>query len=189
MKITSKKTYQVVLAMLEYKKFTQYQISKDKDITFSLVNKVVNWFVQRGYVARQNGQYVLISPPSIFGIFPIYRKMKPYASFDVSLSRAKILSMIKGRGALCLTTALIYYDDYYRDPVIHAYLDDKKIIDELKSMRKGYSRIELYKEDLNKDDFVKMGSHKVTRKIRTVVDLFCSNRSYAAERLIKKEWA
>lgn len=188
MKVTSRETYRIVRAMLRYRKFTQYQLSKKEGITFSLVNRTVNWFVQRGYVKKQTGHYELVSPGAIFNLFPIYRRMNPYASFDIDLPNEEAAKMIGKKGVLCLTTVLAYYDDYYRDATIHAYLEDEKVLDELKGMRKGYCHIELYKDDLNKNDFVKLKGQNVTNKIRTVVDLFCSNKAYAAERLIKKEW-
>lgn len=188
MKVTSKETYKIVKAMLEMKKFTQYQISKKGDITFSLVNKVVNWFVSRGYVAKRTGYYEVVAPVAIFNLFPLYRQMKPYAVFDVNLSRKQTLKALKSRGVLCLTTALSYHDDYFRDPVIHVYLEDKKILKDLKNLPKGYTHIELYREDLSNKDFIKKKGRFITDKIRTIIDLFCANKAYSAERLIKKEW-
>lgn len=188
MKVTSRETYRIVKAMLDRKRFSQYEISKREGITFSLVNRTVNWFLQRGYVRRQKGCYELVSPGAIFNLFPIYRRMGPYASFDIDLSNEEAARMLGRKGVLCLTSALAYYDDYYRDATVHAYLDDEKVLDELREMRKGYRHIELYKEDLNKEDFTKFKNLRITNKIRTVVDLFCSNKAYAAERLIKREW-
>ncbi len=188
MKVTSKETYKIIRAMLEMKKFTQYEISKKENVTFSLVNKVVNWFVSRGYVARRQGNYEVITPAAIFNLFPLYRTMKPYATFDVNLPRKEALEMIKGKGILCLTSALSYYDSYYRDPAIYAYVKDEKLVDELKRARKGLTRVELFEEDLNADDTIKKNGQLITSKARTVIDLFCANRAYAAEMLIKREW-
>jgi len=188
MKVTSKKTYRIVKAILEMKKFTQYAISKKENLTFSLVNKVVNWLVSRGYVVKRTGHYELVSPAAVFNLFPLYRRMKPYTAFDINLSNKEALTLLKGKGILCLTTALSCYDDYFRDPAIHVYLTDKKIIEELKALPKGYTRIELYKEDLSGKDFAKKNGRIVTDKTRTIIDLFCANKAYTAERLIKKEW-
>ncbi|HLD59989.1 MAG TPA: hypothetical protein VI912_03280 [Candidatus Bilamarchaeaceae archaeon] len=188
MKVTSKKTYRVIKAILTMKKFTQYEISKKEEITFSLVNKVVNWLVSLGYVAKRTGYYELVAPVAILSLFPIYRKIKPYAIFDVNVSVRDILAMLKGKGRLCLTSALAYYDDYFRDPAIHIYLNDQKIIEELKSLPKGYTHIQIYKEDLSNMDFQKKNGQNITDKTRTILDLFCANKGYTAERLIKKEW-
>jgi len=186
-KITSKETYKVVRAVLRDRKFKQYQISKKEKVTFSLVNRIVNWMKSRGYVAKRNGYYELISPGAVFGLFPIYRQMKPVEVFDVSLKDKEVLDLMRGKAALCLSSALSNYDDYFRDTAVHAYVLDEKIIDELKDQPKGFTHIELYREDLNADDFEKIRGQKVTNKIRTVIDLFCANKAYAAERLMKKE--
>ena len=188
MKVTSRETYKVVRAVLEMRKFTQYGISKRTGVTFSLVNRVVNWLLSRGYVARRRGNYELVAPGAVFGIFPLFRKMKPFASFDVNLSGREALRMLRKRGSLCLTSALAYYDDYFRDPAIHAYVEDAKLAEELRRLPKGYTHIEIYEEDLNKEDFVVQKGQKMTGKVRTIIDLFCSNKAYAAERLIKREW-
>ena len=189
MKPTSRETYKAIRAMLEMKKFTQYRISKKNGITFSLVNRVVNWLVLQGYAVKRTGYYELVSPSAIFSLFPLSRRLKPYAIFDVALPAKEVLKLVKGNGTLCLASALSYYDDYYRDSAIHLYLKDGRILEEFKSLQKGYTHIELYNEDLNRDDFTVVNGQTITTKVRTVIDLFCANKAYAAERLIKKEWA
>lgn len=188
MKVTSRETYKVIRAILQLKKFKQYQLSKKENVTFSLVNRVVNWLVSQRYVAKRTGNYELVSPSAILGLFPLYRKMKPYQTFDVALPAKQVLEILKDGGVLCLTSALSYYDDYYRDPAVHVYLKDEKILNELKGLQRGYTHIEVYQEDLNSDDFTTVRGQRVTTKIRTIIDLFCANKAYAAERLIKKEW-
>ena len=153
MKVTSRETYKIISAILELKKFKQYQISKNENVTFSLVNRVVNWLVAQKYVAKRTGHYELVSPSAILGLFPLYRKMKPYEALDVAIPAKEVLNILKGRGILCLTSALSYYDEYYRDPAIHVYLKDEKILNELKSLQRGYTHIEIYREDLNNEDF------------------------------------
>ncbi len=187
MKITSKKTYRIIRAILEKKKFTQYGISRDEKATFSLVNRVANWLLGIGYVAKRKGYYELCAPGAVFGLFAVYRKMKPTAVFEVGAKPEEIMRILKGRAALCLTSALSYYDDYYRDPVIYAYAMDEKLLGELGEMPKGYTRVEIYREDLNGEDIIKKGQWR-TGKARTVIDLFCANKAYAAERLVKREW-
>jgi hypothetical protein len=188
MKMTSKETYKIIRSILQLKKFKQYEISKKENVTFSLVNSVVNWLVYQYYVTKRTGYYEVTAPSSIFSLFPLHRKMKPYATFDVNIPREEMIELIKGKGMLCLTSALSYYDSYYRDPAIYIYLKDESLIHDLKDLPKGYTHIEIYEEDLNGDDFVTMKGHRITTKLRTIIDLFCANKTYAAERLIKKEW-
>lgn len=188
MKPTSKETYKVISAMLEMKKFTQYRISKERGVTFSLVNRVVNWFVAGGTVAKRTGYYELVSAAGIFSIFPIYRKLKPFATFNLELSREQVLELAGKDAVLCLTSALSYYDDYYRDPSIYLYTADERFLKEIINLRKGYTHVEIYLDDLHGNGITKKNGHAVTDKVRTVVDLFCNNKAYVAERLVKREW-
>jgi hypothetical protein len=114
--------------------------------------------------------------------------MKPYASFDVSLKAEDVLAMVKGKGTLCLTSALSHYDSYYRDPAIYVYSKDEKLLEELKNAPKGLTHVVLYEDDLNGNDTVKMNGQLITSKTRTAIDLFCANKAYASEKLIRKEW-
>ncbi|MCL6088741.1 MAG: hypothetical protein M1530_01085 [Candidatus Marsarchaeota archaeon] len=200
MKLTNKKTYLAVRAILLKKKFKQYQISKEEKISLHLVNKLVNWMISLGYVARRKGNlsekdtgkrrgyYELISPGAIFGLFPISRQIKPSETFNVEYSPDEVMKLLKGKSALCLTSALSYYDDYYRDPAIFAYIRDENLVDLLKDLPNGKTRVELFREDLNDGDFVEKKGAVITDKIRTIIDLYCANKAYAAERLIKKEF-
>jgi len=148
---------------------------------------VVNWLARAGYVAKRKGYYELTAPAAIFGLFGIYRKMAPIATFEVAPPRKRIMELMKKRAALCLASALSSYDGYYRDPAIYAYALDKNLAKEFAEMPKGYTRVELYEEDLNSRDMIKKGQWK-TSKVRTVIYLFCANKAYAAERLMKREW-
>ena len=188
MKVTSRETYRVVRAMLELKEFTQYAISKQEKVTFSLVNKVVNWFVSRGFAAKRKGKYALVSPAAVFGLFPLYRRMAPSMTFDVNLSRNRVLDLLRGKSALCLSSALSNYDGYYRDPAIYAYVTDKRVVEELKGFSRGFTHVELFEVDLSGSDFVLVNGRKISSATRTVIDLFCANKAYAAQRLVKREW-
>ena len=189
MQVTSKETYKVVRSILRDKEFKQYQISKKEKVTFSLVNRIVNWMVSRGYAAKRDGHYSLVSPAAILNLFPIYRQMKPFEILVVSLPAKEALRIMKSRSALCLASALSFHDDYYRDSAIYAYIMDEKLIDELKGLPKGFTHIELFREDLNPDDFERKKGAIITNKARTMIDLFCANKAYVAERLIKREYA
>ena len=188
MQVTSKEIYKVVRAILTEKKFKQIQISEKEKVTFSLVNRTVNWMVSLGYVGKRKGYYELISPGAVFNVFPLYRQLKPTATFNVEVPPEEAMKMLRGRAALCLTSALGFYSDYYRDPAIYAYALDKKVLKDLHDLPEGGTRIEIYEEDLNPDDFIKEKGQMVTNKTRTIIDLYCANKAYAAEWLVKREF-
>lgn len=189
MKVTSKRAYLVVKAVLEKGKFTQYAIGKETNVAFSGVNRVVNWLVSLGYVAKRKGYYELVAPAPVFSLFPLNRRLKPFASFEIGPDRKQALELIKGKTALCLTTALSFYDDYFRDPSLHAYLNDENLLGELKRLPRGFTRVALYREDLSADDFIEKNGFRVSDQTRTVIDLFCGNKAYAAERLLRRKWS
>ena len=188
MKITSKETYKVARAILQEKKFKQYQISKKEKVTFSLVNRIVNWLVSLGYVGKRKGYYELISPGAVFSLFPLNRQLKSCDTFSVANPPKEVMQMLKGKTAFCLTSALGYYSDYYRDPAFYAYITDESVVDLLRDLPHGRTRIELFREDLNDGDFVKEKGVMITNKTRTIIDLYCANKSYTAERLVQKEY-
>lgn len=201
MKLTNKKTYLVVRAILQKKKFKQYQIGKEEKVSLHLVNNLVKWLISLGYVARRNGNltkqedtgkrrgyYELVSAGAIFNLFLLNRQLKPIASFNVEPSAVEVMKMLEDKAALCLTSALSHYSDYYRDPAIYAYALDKTLLNDLKDLPEGKTRIEIFEEDLNGEDFVTKKDVRLTNKIRTIIDLYCANKAYAAEWLVRREF-
>jgi hypothetical protein len=91
----------------------------------------------------------------------------------------------------CLTTAWAYYDDYLRDPAVHAYLpSDRKqqdeIINELAAQPPGMLAVFLYPQDLAVTP-VKFKGLPLTSEIRTLLDLYTSNYAYGVQPWIKKK--
>lgn len=192
MRITSKATYKIVRYLLEKKVFRQLEISEAVGVALSRVSNVVNWLVGLGYVAKGPEGYRLVSPAGILNIFPLYRRMGKLrvASFDVEVDMKQLHKVLREeKAALCLTSALQHYSSYFRDPGVFAYCESKALLDELSELRRGYVHVELYRDDLNEpEDFVEHKGVRITSALRTAIDLFCSNRAYAAERLVAKKW-
>ena len=191
MKLINKMTYKIVKEILARKEFKQLEISKRTKVSFGRVNKVVNWLVKRGYVAKGKGIYILRGPVAMMNIFPLDRQMKELMIGELSLDidRKQLMETIKRyRCSLCLTSALQQYDSYYRDPAIRVY-GDEKLLDELKDFEKGNTKIEIYKDDIkNEEDFKYAKGIKATDEIRTVIDLYCSSFAYASDRIVRKLW-
>ena len=191
MKLTSPKTYRVVRFALEKGVFKQTEARDACGVAFGLANRVTNWLVARGYVAKEPGGYRVIAPAALAQAFSYFRRMEELktAFFDVGTSPAALKKLFKEHDAvLCLTSALQHYDDYFRDPAIHVYATPA-LVTALKQLPPGRTRIEVYADDLQEPkDFVKEKGVVVTGRIRTLIDLACSQRAYAADRLVKKTW-
>jgi len=186
-RLDAKKTYEIIYFILENPKFTQLEVAKKTGVSLGRVNKVVNWLVEREIVSRNKG-FKLVSPGSLLNLFSNFRKLEKQ-SFEVNSKRKDFLDFVKKKGLiLCGTSALQFYDSYFRDPSINFYGDDK-IADELRKMEKGLLQVNIYSIDLPlKGNTTKKGGFQITSGIRTVIDLFCDKKAYTAEKLMKRLW-
>ncbi len=188
---TNKIAYKVVRFVLENKEFTQRGISEKTGASLGRVNAIVNWLLKQHYIAREGRQYRLVAPAALLSLFGLHRRMDDLriASFSVKAEARDVLRLAKEKGAvLCLTSALQEYDSYFRDPSISVYADEK-FAKEFAGLPGGYTRITVYRDDIGcPEDFTAKKGVKLTKGVRTAIDLFCSNWSYAAEKLVEREW-
>ncbi|GEM_PF-747016 len=210
LRLISPRAYKVIKFVLEHREFKQWSVHEQTGVSFGWVNFITNWLVSHGYAARREGQYKLLAPTALAQQFSFFRRMEQlrFASFEVETNEAELSELLsKTNAVLCLTSALQRYDDYFRDPSVHAYAGEKTA-QALRALPLGNTRVDLYADDLKQeDDFEKpeilqvrpaYGSNTITRlakesvgmtkKTRTIIDVLCSQRAYAADELIKKTW-
>jgi len=110
-------------------------------------------------------------------------------SLDVEMDREKVAKWLsKKKVVYCLTSALQEYDSYFRDPSINVY-GDERVVRELEKLPKGLTRVNVYEADMSLEpDTVEKEGVRITSKVRTVIDLFCDNKAYITERLVKRLW-
>ena len=190
-RLTAQKTYRILYYVLSHKEFTQTEIHEATGVSIGRVNKVVSWLLDKGYVEKTKGRYRLTSGVSLISLLANFRAMKKTITLDIDAPREETMRFLIEKGAVfCLTSALQYYDMYFRDPSIHVYSYDKKVVEELEKFRKGNLRINIYEPDLClEENITTKDSVKLTSEVRTIIDLFCDNKSYAADRLIKRVFA
>jgi len=192
-KITSRKAYAAVRCILEKGKFSQLGLSRESGVSIGMVNKLAKWLIERGYVAKAPSGYELVMPAALLAVFPLYRKMEKLstATYRLDIPEQELSAILKKhRAVLCLTSASQYYDSYIRDPSVHAYSGSRELKAELGSYPSGLTSITLYSPDipLEKDTEMKKG-FLLTTPLRTIIDLLCSNKAYAAESMIRKRWS
>lgn len=191
MKLTSPKTYKVVRYALESGTFKQLEAQKATGVSFGLVNRVTQWMVSRKFAAVGTRGYDIIAPAALAQTFSVFRRMEDLriGAYMVETNQNRLQTILKENGAvLCLTSALAHYDDYFRDPSIQVY-GSEQLGKALFEMPSGRMRVDVYEDDLKDDqDVISDKGIKRTGKIRTLIDLLCSDRAYAADRLIKKTW-
>lgn len=190
MKLTSPRTYRVVRYLLDHSTFKQVEVEKGTGVSFALVNRVVNGLIDRKYVAKQPGGYRVIAPAALAQQFSFFRRMEKLqrASIDIDASPAQIKEMqIQTNSRLCLASALRNYDDYFHDPAIQLYATKEAIVEFMK-FPSGRTRIEFYEDDLMQEDDFNGKEVKYTTETRTIIDLMCSQRAYAVDKLIQRKW-
>jgi hydroxymethylpyrimidine pyrophosphatase-like HAD family hydrolase len=190
MKATSPKTYEILRTILERKKFGQRGLHRVTGISLGQINKVTNWLLEKKYIIKNNG-YELWDPIGILSSISLSRKLKPAISASVSLEKDRVMEVLKEEGIiLARITALEKFSEFYRENVIDIYAQDcNKVKDTLSKIPGLKTPVQIYKEDLDvRDDIKKINGFDVTTEYRTVIDLYCSERAYAAKELVEKLW-
>ncbi len=184
--------YKALYYMLENPKFDQRKLSSDLGWHFGQkVNGFVRWLEDLKFVTKTNETYEVPSRIELAKFFSRHRDMKQKIvdEFSIAADRESTMKLINEVGGiLCLTTALeAYGEEYFRDPTIHAYVENNALLEEMKNQVEGNTKVIIYQYDLPDEIKIKNG-YNVTSPSRTIIDLFCNNMSYASERFIPKVW-
>jgi len=162
----------------------------------SKISSFIGWLEELGYVTRIDDvvtkakAYTVKSPLSLIDFFSRYRKMDDLKldSFELGIDRYEVMKYLKSKGVIfCLTTALSYYDEYFRDPLIDAYLPDLSVLEDVSKKMGGNVKVNFYSYDVTDKPQIR-DSFKISSEIRTVIDLYCDNKAYAANTLAKRIW-
>ncbi len=193
LRVASGKTYCIIKALLLEKKFKQRELARELKASPARVNEVVQWLIKNNLVEKYKNRYEVLNPIGVIKLFAYSRRMDDLKQFsiDVKEDRERLFDYLRKRKVVfCLTSALQEYSAYFRDPSINFYARNyEKIRDELKSLPQGMMRINVYKPDASLEpDTVKKDGMLLTSELRTVIDLFCDNKAYAAKELIEKLW-
>lgn len=190
--LTNEQTYKVVDYILNHREFNQKEICKTTGVSKGWVSKVVTRIAAKDYIAKAGKNYRLKAPTALISLFPLFRSMPANLLLSKSIDAYKVplfKFLARKKVVYCTTSALQLYSSYFRDPSINIYSEDKELLDEFKKMPEGMVRINVYKPDLPMErDVVKHKKKLLTSEIRTVIDLFCDNKAYAAEELIRRLW-
>ena len=181
--------------MLENPAFTQRQMSRDIGINHGArISNFVRWlesfkFVKKTIDEKGKPIYQVPSRQALLAFYNRFRDMQNEKIGTYTIGPDPDFTMkylSKNGGIMCLTSALKFYDDYARDPELHAYVENPSLLEEVQSSE-GKIKVHLYwykyPDDSRMEDEV-----KITSPTRTIMDLYCSNMAYLAERLISRKW-
>lgn len=189
--------HKMLYYMLEHPMFTQRQMARDLEWHHNeRVSSFVRWLEEFKYVRKtfdpKTGKpaYEIPSRASLLGFYSRFRDMskEKIATFKIGRNYESIRQYLSDNGAImCLTTALTLHDDYFRDTAIHAYAENRKLVEMLARQEEGDIQVNLYPYDFV-DITRKVKDIRVTSPTRTIMDLYCNNMAYVAEQLMAKVW-
>jgi len=192
MNLARARTLKALEAVVELGSFTQYSVWKKAGTSFETAHNLVHYLAQKNVVAKTGKHYRVTTWPGLLALFVAFRTFpKPIATLQLALSSKQAMDFFTEKGfVFCLTSAWRYYDDYLRDPQLHAYAPSAKkaglAITELSQLSKGTTVINIYPQDLPLSP-VKRGKILATGLPRTLLDLYSSRYAYATDNWIKKQ--
>jgi DNA-binding MarR family transcriptional regulator len=184
-RISAKKTLTVLEFILNNKRFSQSEIRDKTKSSIGLVNKIVNWLLDKQFISKVDSKYELTQPNRLVELISIQTTIKRVQTYEISLPRKKVLDLIeKNKGILCLNSALEFYQKKSKDDEIHIYLPSTKLKQILDKTERGNQKIHIYSTDLESETKFKTK----TDELRTILD-FCSlNKHDFVTKLSLNKW-
>lgn len=179
-------TIKIVSAVLRKKTFSQTELAKETGVSWGRMNKIVQWLVKKGFV-RKNNKYELINPTALISLLATEIELEK-RPFEIGVEpKAVLLWAKKNKGILCLSSALQFYSNYFRDPSINLYYS-KELEEYLQNAKPGITKVFLVNSNLHlsESEVARKDGFLLTSEIRTIIDLFADKKAYATEPLLKK---
>ena len=198
--LTAPANYRILRAVLTAgTPFSQLEVARASNTAPSHVSTVVRWLQLHQHVVRRNedGRYEVSQPEGlIVSMLPYQRTMSRALLRTVKTpGRAEAVRdwLSKEGATLCLESALEQYSGFFRGDRIAVYHPKPRaLLDKISSRGEGLLPVAVYRPDIPLDgDQVfsdEVGGMKRTSKFRTLVDLVCDNRAYAAKDLFADLW-
>lgn len=194
----SKYAYSILYYILTNQRFKQRQMARDLGYRHGgSISDFVNWLEDLEFVERfkdpvdRINNYRVTSPVGLVKFYSNFRRMQDLrVTVDVDATRKEAMEYYKkNNGIFCLTTAMERYSDYVRDPAIHVYVEEDYWNEMAEKESEGNIRVNLYVfKPYREDNVVEIDGVKSTSRLRTLIDLYCDDKAYAAEPLIKQLW-
>lgn len=186
-------TYRIIRAALGSKEpFLQIDLSKSARASTSQVSRVLRWMMGRQHADRlPDGRYRVRNAIGLITSAIPYQRSMNDAHFGVVHVRGKkkevAEALIDAGGVLCLESALEEYSQFFRaDRICIYHRKPAELMDKLVSEEGGILLVSIYLPDLPLEGDVEQ--KRRTSKFRTVIDLACDGRIYAAKDLVEELW-
>lgn len=192
MDLGSEKTFGIIEHVLEKRIFSQRSASRETGISLGQLNKVVAWLKLHNFVRTEKNSYVVSDPSGVISAIAVFRHMEELKvlSINVRLGKKEVLEMLPKGCILCMESALDFYASAYVGNRVCIYADEK-LAKAIKGKFAGYGGnqtiLAVYKpaQQIKKE---KRGSFYISSKVRTVIDLVCDDKAFAADSLFRQIW-
>ncbi len=193
----TQESHKMLYYMLEHPRFGQRPMARDLGLHHNeKISGFVRWLEDLKFVRKtmetEKGKprYEVPSRTALLSFYSRFRDMnkEKISTYSIGRDYDSVRKYLSDNGAImCLTTALQLYDDYFRDPEIHVYVENPKLLEIIPEQHGGKIKVHLY-EYYYPDITKTIDEIRATSPTRTIMDLYCSNKAYAAEQLIPKVW-
>ncbi len=191
--ITSPVNYRLVReALLAEDPFTQTELAERAEASVSQANRMVQWLVDKRHAERgPDGRYRTKGALGLLtSVFPYQRTMSDACSVELRVRGTKDEvkdSLVEAGGIVCLESAAEEYGEFFRSDRVCIYHETpNEIAEGLKPHEGGALPVAIYRLDIPLVGDIEQGRR--TTPFRTVVDLTCDGKLYAAKDLIKELW-
>ncbi len=190
--LVSKKRFLILQTVLEKKEFTQYGLKKELKLGMSIVNDTINTLLEKEFLKKQAKKYVLVDKKGLLELIaflkPINKAVKH--TFSTSLTKKEVEAKLSKNVVFCLETALEQYTNYYESNRVAAYASKQS----LEKIKKEFftpgstTKVMIFAENppLTKKEINAKHNFNYTSAIRTVIDLYCDNKGFLADKIIEK---
>ena len=197
---TAPTNYRVLRNILTSKHpFLQNEVAKEAAAHPPQVSTVVRWLQAHQHVIRRktDGRYEVAQPASlVVAVFPYQRVMDRtlVGTVKVRSTPEEVSQLLTREGAtLCLESALSVHSEFFRpDRVAVYHSKPKKLLEQIAPNEGGMLPVSVYEPDIPLEGDVEEpdsdSPFRRTAQFRTLVDLVCDNRAYAAKDLFWTLW-
>ena len=197
---TAPTNYRVLRSILTSKHpFLQNEVAKEAAAHPPQVSTVVRWLQAHQHVIRRktDGRYEVAQPASLaVAVFPYQRIMNRalVGAVKVRSTPEEVSQLLTREGAtLCLESALSVHSEFFRpDRVAVYHSKPKKLLEQIAPNEGGMLPVAVYEPDIPLEGDVEEpdsdSPFRRTAQFRTLVDLVCDNRAYAAKDLFWTLW-
>jgi hypothetical protein len=189
--IVSKKRFLILQKILEKKEFTQYELKKELKTGMSIINDTINTLLEKEFLIKKE-KYVLTSEKNLLDMIAFLKPIKKDIKLKIttSLTKKELKAKLPKETIYCLESALEQYSNYYESYVIACYLPTKNIEKIKKELFLPGNKTQLLvleaKPLLTENEIKNKNGVKYTNTIRTIIDLYCDNKAFLADKIIGK---